>query len=194
MISRRTLLKLGIASLPLVGAGISGNPKRLFVGAKGSIEDSFKVPMTQVERAINTRAVTAKYTIGATFSVNVGSSAVAPIGSALWDSGKMGDTVNNRITAIEAGIYHVLVNFITGAGGVGLLGLFRYNSAGTLLDQENLGAPAVSTISFSAIFSAKYRDYFNVGLLNAGSGTWTLNQINSLAVTKIADAPSNYGI
>lgn len=196
--------------MPFVGQGVTGNPKRLFVAAKDRIlfntgdpqQDAtmraVKDSLTQVERALNTRAVSAKFINGATFSIPPGTT-VATIGTQLWGQPTMLDLARNSITAIEAGIYLVTTNlFLSLASGTSAPTFIRqYNSAGALQATERfdyLGTSTGLNQAYTAVFAASYRDRFDVEITNSGVGTINGNNMNSFSATKITDVPSNFGV
>lgn len=196
--------------MPFVGQQVTGNPKRLFVAAKDRIVFdtpdpkmqasmlAIKEGFTQVERALNTRAISAKYTNGPTFSIPPGTTA-ASIGTPVWGLPPMLDLARNSIVAIEAGIYLVTTNlFLSLASGTSAPTFIRqYNSANALITGERfdyLGTATGLNQAYNAVFAASYRDRFDIEITNSGVGTINGNNMNSFSATKLADLPSSYGV
>jgi hypothetical protein len=201
-------------------AGITGNPKRLLISRKDAITVSAatmepdiqaafqatKDSFSQVERALNSRVMSAKVKRGPTITLTaLGTPILLPFPAppAAWDPGTMVDFANNQIVTTEPGIYLVTaVIFVTSnaaAGGLytGFVTSYAPPSA-TQVDQD-LGVFSTPNIFQGSItipsqLSTSYNYTIKTTVQRTLGNAADTAFLNSLAVTKIADVPSRFGI
>jgi hypothetical protein len=205
--------------VPFVGAGFSGNPKRLFIGAKDRIVTQLikdqptvdalkatKESITQIERYLNTRAVSCKCenpgtTNTTTFTTPTGAFAlpVGAPGSVIWDTGTMSTDAAQSIRIPEAGVFQVNANVFvdntaSATANIFFVRLGRFLFDGTLVDSDlvNVQIPAGQAFNqtLGTQFNCVYRDFIRI---DGGGATGQKGQTVDLSVTKIADIPSKFG-
>lgn len=208
--------------MPFVGAGLTGNPKRPFIASKdlllnvdptdpvqmrqalSAIKDGF----TQVERAISTREVAARFRDGGSRTLT-NATQVLPFGNLInvdWDSGNVISKTNNWMTAIESGIYMIVVGISMNIG-LGTPASYEFllqhsASNGTTNIANNpifVHTPPSQSIlplvQVFALFNASANDRFNVyGLTFVGGAVTDTASISSMTMAKVADVPSRFGV